>query len=96
MEKKRYKNGQIIFEEASTGNEMYFILSGKIRVYKTINGEEVLLGRFGQHDFFGELSLLLETERSASATRRIAARRMAAPRIASPRMAAPMVGLPSA
>jgi CRP-like cAMP-binding protein len=45
---------------------MYIIMTGAVRVFKTVNGEEVELGRLGRADYFGELSLLLDMDRSAS------------------------------
>lgn len=66
MEERRYRKGKMICAEASEGAELYYVLSGSVRIYKTINAEEVELGVLGKHDFVGELSLLLSTPRTAS------------------------------
>ncbi|MFW6138629.1 MAG: Crp/Fnr family transcriptional regulator [Spirochaetota bacterium] len=67
MEKKTYTGGEIICREGQPGKEMYEILSGKVRVFKTINEEKIELNTLGQGDFLGEMSLLLGDSRSASA-----------------------------
>jgi len=66
MGKKTYKGGELICREGLAGEEMYEILSGKVRVFKTINEEKVELNILGKGDFFGEMSLLLGNSRSAS------------------------------
>ena len=66
MAKKQFKKGDIILKEGTTGNEMYIILSGKARVYKTINRKPTELGFLGPDDFFGEMSLFLHHPRSAT------------------------------
>ena len=45
---------------------MYLILHGKVRVYKTMNSEQIELALFSSNTFFGEMSLLLESLRTAT------------------------------
>ncbi len=66
MEERKYRKGRSICVESSVGTEMYYIVSGAVRVYKTITAEEVELGILGKREFVGELSLLLGTPRTAS------------------------------
>ena len=66
MEQRKYKKDTMICAEGSVGSEMFYIMSGSVRIYKTINAEEVELGILGKQDFFGELTLLLGTPRTAS------------------------------
>lgn len=66
MNIKKYKKGEIIIQEGTKGQEMYFISSGKVNVFKMINEEKVELQTLGQDDFFGEMSLVLEDQRTAS------------------------------
>ncbi len=66
MAKKRFKKGDVILKEGTTGDEMYIILSGKARVYKTIDKKKTDLGILGPDDFFGEMSLFLHHPRSAT------------------------------
>lgn len=66
MVKRNYKKGAVICSENSAGQEMYIILKGKVKVYKMINGEEIVLSIFKDHDFFGEMSVLLHKHRTAN------------------------------
>ena len=56
----------VIFKEGSQGNQMGLIVSGKVKVFKSINGDEILLGKLGKNEFIGEMSLFSGNPRSAS------------------------------
>ena len=66
MEKKKFLKGDFICRENSPGAEMFVILSGKVGVYKTINCEKIALNVLKPGDFCGEMSLLLNSDRTAS------------------------------
>jgi len=56
---KRYSRNQVIFMEEDTGNYMYIVLSGKLKISKTTeSGKESILAIHQPGDFFGEMSLL--------------------------------------
>jgi CRP/FNR family cyclic AMP-dependent transcriptional regulator len=56
---RSYRKGQIIFLEEETGNYMYLVLSGKVKVSKSgSGGKETILAIHRTGDFFGEMSLL--------------------------------------
>ncbi len=56
---RSYRRNQVIFMEEETGNYMYLVLSGKVKVAKTSSsGKETLLAIHKTGDFFGEMSLL--------------------------------------
>ena len=56
---RRYSKGQVIFQEQDTGNYMYIVLAGKLKVTKsTGSGRESILAIHQAGDFFGEMSLL--------------------------------------
>jgi CRP/FNR family cyclic AMP-dependent transcriptional regulator len=59
--------GGILFEAGSVGNEMYIIESGRIKVYRDSDDDEISFAEFGSGDAFGEMSLIDEYPRSASA-----------------------------
>lgn len=56
--------GNLLFSKGDTGNCMYFIFSGSIKVH---DGEHVL-AVLGENEIVGELSVLDAESRSASAT----------------------------
>ncbi len=56
---RAYHKNQIIFLEEETGNYMYLVLSGKVKVSKAgAGGKETILAIHRAGDFFGEMSLL--------------------------------------
>jgi CRP/FNR family cyclic AMP-dependent transcriptional regulator len=56
---RAYRKGQIIFLEEETGNYMYLVLAGKVKVSKSgTGGKETILAIHRTGDFFGEMSLL--------------------------------------
>lgn len=65
---QRFERGETIFHQGSVGKILYIIVSGQVRIF-TISetGQELSVMIFSGGDFFGELSLLDEQPRSASA-----------------------------
>lgn len=56
---RAYRRNQIIFMEEETGNYMYLVLTGKVKVAKaSSSGKETILAIHKAGDFFGEMSLL--------------------------------------
>jgi CRP-like cAMP-binding protein len=62
-----YAPNEIIFCEWEPGNEFYFIQSGKVRIVKLIQNREKNLDVLNEGDVFGEMAILEEQPRSASA-----------------------------
>ncbi len=70
LEAKNYDNGQIIFAEGDVPDSMYFIRKGSIRIEKRAqagNAVTKTLAVLVGGDYFGEMSLLEQKPRSASA-----------------------------
>jgi CRP-like cAMP-binding protein len=56
-----------IFNEGDTGNGVYFILDGKVRVITfTSDFKEIVLGELESGQIFGEMALIDDKPRSAS------------------------------
>jgi len=66
----RYPAGELIFTEGDEGDNMYFILAGKVRITRISEDteEEIEIAVFGESDTFGEDALYFNRERSATAT----------------------------
>jgi len=63
-----FRAGEIIFKEGEKGDKLYIILSGSVRISKQIPGSgEEALAVLKPGDFFGEMSLIDDVERSADA-----------------------------
>lgn len=65
---RRFNTSQIIFHLGDPGGLLYIIISGKIKIsHSTAEGQEAVLAILGAGDFFGELALLDDGPRSATA-----------------------------
>ncbi len=61
------KAEELIFEEGDLGTEMFIVQQGKVAILKRYNGREQQLALLGQGDFFGEMSVLEDLPRTATA-----------------------------
>jgi CRP-like cAMP-binding protein len=65
---RHFSPGQIIFHHGDPGGLLYIIMRGKVKIaHSTPEGQEALLAILGEDDFFGELALLDDSPRSATA-----------------------------
>lgn len=65
---RRFGQGQVIFHHGDPGGLLYIISDGKVKItHSTPDGQEALLAILGNGDFFGELALLDNSPRSATA-----------------------------
>jgi len=62
-----YEAGELIFCEFEPGNEFYVIQGGRVKIVKIINNNEKTLDVLKPGDIFGEMAILEEQPRSASA-----------------------------
>jgi serine phosphatase RsbU (regulator of sigma subunit) len=63
---KRFQPDQIIFQEGSTGADMYLIIEGLVEVVKGEGAEEMVLAKRGPGDMFGEMGLIEASPRFAT------------------------------
>ncbi|MEM6794015.1 MAG: cyclic nucleotide-binding domain-containing protein [Acidobacteriota bacterium] len=62
-----FAEGEAIFREGDLGTEMFIIQSGTVEIVKHFKGEDQRLAALSQGDFFGEMSILEDLPRTASA-----------------------------
>ncbi len=68
IHQRTYKPEEYIFKRKAPGEGMYIILTGTVEIFaEDAQGERNVFAMLGEGDFFGELSLLDEEPRSASA-----------------------------
>ena len=68
MEKRSYKAGEKIFQRGDSGDELYLIRKGAVRIVLPLSDKQRHhLGTFGRGAFFGEMSFLDGDVRSADA-----------------------------
>lgn len=67
--KKVYRKGEVVFKEGTIGNEMQIIISGEIVITKQFsNNENTVLNTLKTGDSFGEMAIVDESPRYATAT----------------------------
>jgi CRP-like cAMP-binding protein len=65
---RRYRRGELVFMEGDSGQSLFAVVTGLVKVYVTsARGDDLVLATVGPGDSFGELSLLDGAGRSASA-----------------------------
>ncbi len=62
-----YPKNTMIFSENEPGDELYIIQKGRVKITKIVDNNEVLLAMLKAGDIFGEMALLENKPRSASA-----------------------------
>jgi CRP-like cAMP-binding protein len=62
-----YQPGEIIFCEYEPGNEFYLLQEGRVKVTKIVSDMEKALDIFHPGDIFGEMAILEDQPRSATA-----------------------------
>jgi SulP family sulfate permease len=68
IEKRSYTAGQPVFSRGETGDEIFFIRRGSVRIVMPLSsGQSHHLATFGRGDFFGEMAFLDQGARSADA-----------------------------
>ena len=68
MERRGFRDGEVIFRRGDPGEELFLIRRGKVRALLPIaEGQAHHLATFGRGDFFGEMSFLDHEPRSADA-----------------------------
>src|SRR5260221_7466240 len=66
---KNYPKNAVVLTEGETGDSLYMIQSGKVKVFiGDQEGREMILKILGPGDFFGEMSMIDKQPRSASVT----------------------------
>lgn len=66
-EEKDLPNGSIIFNENDIGDMMYIIVKGKVKIFTETHDEHKTLAILEERECFGEMSILDDETRSASA-----------------------------
>jgi CRP-like cAMP-binding protein len=62
-----FKAGDVVFKEGTTGKELFIVREGSIGLYKKFSGNEVELARIENGGILGEMSLIDNSPRSATA-----------------------------
>jgi len=68
LEKRKVAKDTAIFQEGTVGNEMYLITSGEVEISIKRNDSKLVLAELGESSFFGEMALITDKPRTATAT----------------------------
>jgi CRP/FNR family transcriptional regulator, cyclic AMP receptor protein len=58
---------EVIFEEGSTGRELFVVLDGKVDIAKLNGDRKTVIVTLGKGEFFGEMAVIDGSSRSATA-----------------------------
>jgi NADH dehydrogenase len=61
-----FETGEVIFHQGDIGDFLYIIVSGQVEIFNEVDGKEVPITKLGKGEFFGEMSLLNEKQRTAT------------------------------
>lgn len=64
---RTFGNGEVVFEEGSVGKHMYVVVSGSVRILRKTEGDDAVIATLGKGEIFGEMALVDNLPRSASA-----------------------------
>ena len=67
LERRMLKGGDIVFREGEQGSSAFVVQSGEVVITKLIDGEEKELATIGVGGIFGEMALIDEQPRMATA-----------------------------
>jgi len=62
-----YPKEHLLFAEGEPGHTMYIIQAGSVKITKVVDNKEIILAVLGKGDIFGEMALLEDKPRAATA-----------------------------
>jgi CRP-like cAMP-binding protein len=65
---KEFPKGMVLFREGEPGKEMFVLQSGRIAISKRVRDVEKTLAILGPGEFFGEMAIIANKPRNATAT----------------------------
>ncbi len=68
LHRKMFRAGTVIIREGTPGERAFIVETGKVAVWRDVGGERRTLGVVGEGGIFGEMALIDNQPRMASAT----------------------------
>jgi CRP/FNR family cyclic AMP-dependent transcriptional regulator len=65
---REFRAGDVLFREGEKGDVMFVVQAGMVRISKQLQGMDRTLATFGRGEFLGEMAILNEKPRTATAT----------------------------
>ena len=66
--KRQVTKGDVIFRDGSSGQSMFIILEGQVEISKVLGDQKTVLAKLGAGSIFGEMAIVDNQPRSATAT----------------------------
>lgn len=67
IERREGKDGEILFEQGDAADKAYLVMDGTVQIFRTTGNGEVVLATLGKGEILGEMSLIDNQPRMASA-----------------------------
>ena len=67
IERREVDDGEILFEEGDAADQAYLVMDGNVQIFRKTGNKEVVLATLGKGDILGEMSLIDNQPRMASA-----------------------------
>src|ERR1700749_1754266 len=67
MTRRHFAEGPVLFREGDSPDSVFRLLSGSVDILRELDGEPVLLGTVGAGQFIGEMGVLENRPRNATA-----------------------------
>ncbi len=67
IQTRRIEDKHYVFREQETGQQAFIVVSGTVQIVKNIDGNDVVLGTVEKGGMFGEMALIDDVQRMASA-----------------------------
>jgi CRP-like cAMP-binding protein len=67
LHERSYQKEEVIFDEGDTGLGLFIVVSGRVKIVSSHAALQRLAPEFGPGDFFGELAMFEESQRTARA-----------------------------
>ncbi len=71
-----YDASEVVFEEGSSGRELFVVLEGQIDIVKNSGADRTVIVTLGKGEFFGEMAVIDGSSRSASAVAAVSGTRV--------------------
>jgi CRP-like cAMP-binding protein len=65
---RTFAAGEVVFREGDAGSELYVIQTGRVQLSRHVRGQEMHLATLNTGEFFGEMAIVNNKPRSATAT----------------------------
>ena len=67
MTRKHFAEGEVLFKEGDPSGHVFRLVSGAVEIFRELDGERILLGTVGAGQFIGEMGVVENRPRSATA-----------------------------